>query len=173
MTVWGRCDPVPAGCLHYASELVQVPSNKASPEELDEARRFIVAHEAGRRGEIPFAGMDYVTAIADAYRKVEMESSPGTFPIRICALSIGRSLAFAGFPGEPFCDIGRRVKAQSPYRMTMPMCLTNGAVGYFPTDEAHRHPGYEAKTSSYGPGTADALVNGQLTLLNKMIRWRQ
>ena len=55
----------------------------------------------------------------------------------------------------------------------MAMCLTNGSVGYLPTDEAYRHPGYEAKTSSYGLGTADALVNGQLTLLNKMIKWRQ
>ena len=173
MTVRGRCDPVPAGCLHYASELVQVPSNKASPGELSEARRFIAAHEAGRRGEIPFTGMDYVTAIADAYRKVAMESAPRTLPVRICALSIGRSLAFAGFPGEPFCDIGRRVKAQSPYRMTMPMCLANGAVGYFPTDEAHSLPGYEAKTSSFGPGAADALVDGQLKLMNRMIRWRQ
>ena len=173
MTVWGRCDPVPTGCLHYASEIVKVPSNKASSDEVAEARRFIAAHEAGRRDEIPFTGMDYVTAVADAYRKVRMVSSPNAFPIRICALSIGRSLAFAGLPGEPFCDIGRRIKAGSPYRMTMAMCLTNGSVGYLPTDEAYRHPGYEAKTSSYGLGTADALVNGQLTLLNKMIKWRQ
>ena len=117
--------------------------------------------------------MDYVTAVADASRKVDLENAPDRFVAYVSDLSIGRTLAFAGFPGEPFCDIGRRVKAQSPYKMTMAMCLTNGAIGYFPTDEAHEHAGYEAKTSSYGPGTADALVNGQLTLLNKMIRWRQ
>ena len=173
MTIWGRCDPMPTGRLHSAYESLYLPANKANPEELVLARKYLKAHVEGRRGEIPFTGMDYVTAVADASRKVDLENAPDRFVAYISDLSIGRTLAFAGFPGEPFCDIGRRVRAQSPYKMTMAMCLTNGTIGYFPTDEAHEHAGYEAKTSRYGPGTADALVNGQLTLLNKMIRWRQ
>ena len=173
MMVWGRCDPMPTGRLHSAFEPLYLPANKAAADEIALAKKYLKAHIEGRRSEIPFTGMDYVTAVADASRKVDLENAPDKFVAYVSDLSIGRSLAFAGFPGEPFCDIGRRVRAKSPFGMTMAMCLTNGAIGYFPTDEAHEHAGYEAKTSSYGPGTADALVNGQLTLLNKMIRWRQ
>ena len=55
--------------------------------------------------------------------------------------------AFAGLPGEPFVEIGRRITKQSPFENTMVICLTNSMTVYFPTSDAMRDGGYEVVSS--------------------------
>ena len=77
-------------------------------------------------------------------------------------------IAFVGFPGEPFTDIGRAVKAESPFTMTVPCCNANGSEGYFPTDDALNEKGYEATSSLFLPGVAPELVRVSLKTLQEL-----
>lgn len=82
-------------------------------------------------------------------------------------LRIG-SVALVGFPGEPFSEIGARVKARSPFPHTLFSGYTNDYLGYVPLAEAHPHGGYEVDTSPFLPDTADRIVEESLALLDEL-----
>jgi hypothetical protein len=170
VSVWGRCEPVAAGEVKYGIAKVRVPSNRPKPEEMEQARRYLAAHNAGRKHEIPATSMAYTTIVAGAARKVRLEHGPDFFDLPVSALAIGRSVAFAGFPGEPFTEIGVKVKAGSPFRTTIVGCTTNGSFGYFPVSSAFAEGGYEASTSSFTAEVAPKLVSGQLEQLRGFFR---
>ena len=95
-----------------------------------------------------------------------LENAPDAFEMPVSVVAIGDKIAFAGVPGEPFTDIGRKVKAGSPYKTTMFSCLTNGSYGYFPVASAYREGGYEARSSVFDSSVADVLKDGLLNLLH-------
>ena len=74
------------------------------------------------------------------------------------SVRIGNALAFVGIPGEPFTEIGRRIKAESSTAMTFVCCITNGDYGYFPTANAYQEGGYEAPASIFGLTVAEDLI---------------
>ena len=167
LSVWHKCGPLAAGRIRFGRETVRVPSNRPKPEEMDEARRIDALHRAGRDAELPYKGMDLTTKVAAAQRKVELEHGPDFFDLPLDAFSVG-SVAFGGFPGEPFNDIGKAVKAASPFGMTILACLANGDRGYFPFSDSYREGGYEAESSPFGASVADDLIAGQLRLLERI-----
>ncbi len=77
-------------------------------------------------------------------------------------------VAFVGIPGEPFTEIGREIKKQSPFSITIPCCNANGSEGYFPTDEALSESGYESQSSLFLPGVGTKIIETSLSLLNKL-----
>ena len=83
-------------------------------------------------------------------------------------VAIGNDVAFGGFPGEPFNDIGVEVRKASPFKLTILSCLTNGSRGYFPFSDSYKQGGYEAATSPFGPSVADDLIAGQLKQLREL-----
>ena len=168
LSVWDKCAPLAAGPVRCATRVVEVPSNAPRPEEMEEARRIDALHRAGRDAELPFAGMALTTAVADAERKIRLERGPAFFELPLAALAIGRSAVFAGFPGEPFSAIGRKVKDSSPFAITMNACLVNGERGYFPSADAFAQGGYETSTSDFGPSVGDDLARGMDALLRSL-----
>ncbi len=168
LQVWGKCVPVPVGRIGYGMRDVRIESHRGKPEDLPLAHKYVELHKAGRASEIPAKGMQNVTLVAGAYRMVELEHGPDHFTMPVSAISIGTTLAFAGFPGEPFTWMGCEVKAKSPFAMTVPACTTNGSRGYFPVESAYAEGGYEAATSRFAPGSAERLVAGQLEQLKSL-----
>jgi hypothetical protein len=65
-----------------------------------------------------------------------------TESVEVQVITIGR-VALAGFPGEPFCEIGLAVKRSSPFARTMVVSLANGFHGYIPPEVSFVHGGYE------------------------------
>ena len=63
--------------------------------------------------------------------------------VEIQAIRIG-DLALVGFPGEPFADIGLRLRARSPFGKLMISELANNELGYFATEPAYSAGVYEA-----------------------------
>ena len=107
-------------------------------------------------------------SVARARRIVNLENGPDFFDLPLIAVAIGDSVAFGGFPGEPFNDIGKAIKKDSPFKLTILSCLTNGSRGYFPFSDAYVGGGYESATSPFGPTVADQLIEGQLGLLKSI-----
>ncbi len=165
---WYQCVPLRKGRVRGGMKAVKVPSNKPKPEEMPLAKKYYELHRAGKDAEIPFKGMELTTEVADAERKVRLEHGPDFFELPLSAVAIGRDLVFAGFPGEPFNDIGKALKKRSPFRLTIPACLTNGSRGYFPFSDAYKQGGYESRTSDFGPSVADDLIKGQLQLIESL-----
>ena len=167
LEVYGKCAPVQAGPVRYAHSVLRVPSQMPTADQLPLAHKYNDLHNAGRDDEIPFEGMQLTTVVAEAARMVKLENGPDHFDLYLSSVSIG-DVAFAGFPGEPFTDIGRGTKEGSPFKMTIPCCLVNGSEGYFPVESAYAEGGYEARSSSFAAGIAEALINGQVEQLRKL-----
>ena len=181
LRVWEKCVPLETGDIRTApAAIVKVPANKAKPTDkknLAWADEVWALHEKSEKEGIAGDDNDYVarklgckgmqltTEVARAGRIRRMANAPDFHELPIYAFSIGRSVAFGGFPGEPFNDIGVQLKAKSPFAMTILSCLTNGSRGYFPFAKAYAEDGYEAATSPFGESVADDLIAGQLSLL--------
>ncbi|HZR17260.1 MAG TPA: neutral/alkaline non-lysosomal ceramidase N-terminal domain-containing protein [Verrucomicrobiae bacterium] len=85
----------------------------------------------------------------------------------ITAAALG-DIAFVGWGGEVFNEIGVAVKKGSPFRHTFILTHCNGAAGYLPTTESYPEGGYEVQSSRFGPGAAEALVDQTLDLLHHL-----
>ena len=171
LRVWLKCIPLEAGEIGFATKTVRVPAQKAKDSDeknLAWAKDVCAKHEAGRDAELPWKEMELTTEVARAARICRMANHADYHDLPIYAISVGKSLAFGGFPGEPFNDIGKAVKKSSPFTLTILSCLTNGSRGYFPFSDSFKEGGYEAATSPFGETVADDLIAGQTQLLKSL-----
>lgn len=151
---------------------IEVPFNKAeTPEELEKARYIKKLYDEHREVEIPIpeghGAMSRTTAIAGACRMVNLEKEPEFKTLRVTGIRVG-DFALIGFPGEPFTEIGRRVKEASDYKMTYIACCANGYEGYYPSETAMEEGGYEAAAARYKRGTAEKLIETGIKVLEEM-----
>ena len=167
LAVWGTCVPVKSGKVQAAVRRVRTLTNKGAAEEIPTAEKYVKLHLSGRDSEIPGVGMERVSNIAAAYRMLELRNSPEAVDVPVSVVSIGNSLAFGGFPGEPFTWMGTELKSRSPFTMTIPACCVNGQRGYFPVKSAYTDGGYENATSRFKAGTAERLVEGAIEQLRE------
>lgn len=113
-------------------------------------------------------------AIRSALRTIQLPgkrktegSEPVTAPIQVTVACIG-DVAFVGWGGEVFNEIGKEVKSGSPFRYTFVFTHCNGAAGYLPIQTAYDEGGYEVQSSPFGPGAAEQLAKETLTLLREL-----
>lgn len=169
LSVWGTCVPAEAGKVRAAIRQVKVEVNKGTPEEVETAKKYVEYHKTGRSDLVPGGGdaMERTANIAAAYRMLEVKDLPDKITLPVSVITIGRSLAFGGYPGEPFTTMGTDMKNLSPFTMTVPACCANGARGYFPVASAYGKGGYENATSRFKAGTAERLVEGVVAQLKE------
>ena len=174
LSVWMKCVPAKVGELKFARAEIKVPAQKAKDSDkknLAWANRIWALHEAGKDAEISKElgcyEMQLTTEVARAGRIRNMANHDDYHLIPVWGLSLGE-VAFGGFPGEPFNDIGVAIRKDSPFKLTILSCLTNGSRGYFPFSKAYEQDGYESATSPFGPSVADDLIAGELKLLREL-----
>ena len=164
MSVWDVCEDIPAGAVRGIVKAHSMPANVPTADEI----KWVEMFDAGRKDEIPLSGMEIKTLTSPGSRVRKLKNGPDHFDILVSSIAIGDSLAFAGLPCEPFVDIGRDIKAQSPFRTTIVSCLTNGSEGYIPSTKAHHEGGYEGLSSRFAAPTGDKLVAAQVEQLKKL-----
>ncbi len=150
--------------IAYAQKIIEIPANLPTPEELPEAHRISELYHAGRDSELGYEGMMLTTKVAEAERMVRLENGPEIFHQRLSAIRLG-NIGFCGIPGEPFTGIGRALKETEGYELVCPMCLVNGAEGYYPMQEAYDEGGYEAASSPFKAGVAEKIIAEGFDLL--------
>ena len=185
LSVWMKCAPLEAGKVKYLTQTVRVPAQKAKASDeknLAWANEVWALHEKAKADGVVATDKDYVTVkygwkdmeltteVARAGRIRRMADHADYHDLPIYAVAIGNSVAFGGFPGEPFNDIGVAIRKDSPFKLTILSCLTNGSRGYFPFSSSFKEDGYEAATSPFGPTVADDLIKGQLKLLGELAK---
>ena len=174
LSVWEKCVPVSGEGIRFGSKTVDVPAQKAKDSDeknLAWAEAVWAAHEAGRDGDLSkeygWTGMELTTEVARAGRIVRMAAHADFHRVPLCAVAVG-DVVFGGFPGEPFNGIGVELREKSPFGLTMPVCIANGYIGYFPLADSYEQGGYESATSPFGPSVAADLVGGMLDLFQSL-----
>ncbi len=169
LQVYDKVEYVDVDSIDMIHKTVTVPANVPDPADLPLAHKYKELHEAGRDDEIPFKAMQLTTVVAEALRMCDLEHGPYEFNLGMCGIKLG-NVALVGIPGEPFTEVGVKIKDTEGFDMIMPCGLVNGYEGYFPVKSAFDEGGYEARTSRYKTGVAEAVVeNGKeiLALLKK------
>ncbi len=146
---------------------IAIPANNPSPEEIPEARRIKELHDSGRDDLIPFEAMELTTVVAEATRMLRLENGPYEFPAELMGLRIG-SVVLSAIPGEPFTNIGERIKKIPDWELVVPCVLSNGSLGYFPNNSAYDEGGYETRSSNFKRGVADVIVNESAAMLKEL-----
>ena len=167
LQVYDKVEYVDVDDLQILHKFIEIDANRPKPEELPLAHKYKDLHDAGRDDEIPYTAMALTIAVSEAIRMCNLEHGPDTFTLELTGLKIG-PVALVGIPGEPFTQIGVRVKETEGWKQIMPVCLTNGCEGYFPSKEAYAAGGYEARSSHFRPHVSDRIVEGCKALLEEL-----
>jgi len=154
--------------LEILHKTAVIAANVPSPEDLPTAHKYKELHDAGRDEDIPYSAMELTTVVAEALRMCKMENGPENFNLDLVGVRIG-TVALIGIPGEPFTDIGVKIKDTPGYSVIMPCALTNGNEGYFPVKTAYDEGGYEARTSPYKAEVAERIIGTGKEILNEML----
>lgn len=153
-------DPV----IQSKSEMHVTTRRKKTPEMVAWAKETI---EKSKTEKVS----TYDITFANEYIEEDIEEIPDTLELEIHTMQIG-PWALVGLPGEIYTEIGKRIKASSPYANTVIAELANGTNGYIPPDHIINSTAYEARFGKYnsrvGIGTADILVNGSLRMLREL-----
>jgi hypothetical protein len=114
--------------------------------------------------------------IKTAWKTIQLPAKPkgedgtstfGTAPIAITVARLG-NVAFVGFGGEVFNELGAAVKSASPFRPTFIFTHCNGAAGYVPTRPSYAEGGYEVQSSSFAPGGGEQLAEEAVRMLKEL-----
>lgn len=167
LQVYDKAEYVDVDRIEILHRIVPVAANLPDPAELPRAKEYDALHRAGHDEQIPYTAMELTTVVAEAQRMCRLEHGPEHFLLELTGVRLG-PVALVGIPGEPFTDIGVELKKAPGWSMILPCCLTNGDEGYFPMQEAFDEGGYEARSSIFRSGVAEALIEGGLTLLEEL-----
>ena len=169
-------EPLEGGAVSWDQRNIVVQYNKGLPEEYPLAAEMGKVYaqygqEEGIRQIARIKGITEYTAGKTELRRLLRINSLAQMPdekeLHLAALAVG-SVVFAGFPGEPFTQIGREVKARSAYALTITACCANGSEGYYPVRSAYEEGGYEAAVARYRVGTAEAITEASIDMINQM-----
>lgn len=153
--------------IEYVIQNIDIPTNKATPEEMEEAYYIDKLHSEGKDDLLPYKGMLLTTMVAGAQRKIRLKDWPEFIQIPISAVRIGK-IGLLGIPGEPFAAVGLGIKKSKGYDVILPCCLVNGSVGYFPMKDSYEEGGYEANTSQFKGGSAEIIVEESKKILENL-----
>ncbi len=167
LQVYDKVEYIHVDRIDILHKIVTVGANKADPADLPRAHLYKRLHDAGRDEEIPFTAMELTTVVAEATRMCNLENGPDQFALPMTGLRIG-SVAMIGLPGEPFTEIGVRIKDTQGWKMIMPCCIVNGYMGYFPNQDAFEEGGYESRSSNYQKDVAQRLIDSGKKLLEEL-----
>lgn len=160
LSMYTKARPIQTGPVHTEEKYVTIQLKKPEPERLEESKEIWRMHEAGLDEQLPYKGMELITAVFEAKQIIE-RSKPGyqsEKTVSVCGFSMG-DICMVGIPGEGFCDIGRQIRENSPFPMQLTLGICNGYEGYFPMKDAFEVNGYESRTARFVAGIGEALAD--------------
>jgi len=102
--------------------------------------------------------------------KENSDGANATHPTAPFNVTVGRvgDIAFVGWGGEVFNEVGKAVKSASPFRYTFILTHCNGAAGYVPIRSSYPEGGYEVQSSRFGAGADEVLAEETLKMLKEL-----
>ena len=152
--------PVARPSLAVRREIVSVPLQRYTPEQLAQAREDM--KKVGTR-ELPFLNQVEACKII----ALEMRGGP-TAPMEVQVFRLAPDVAVVGLPGEVFVDLGLAIRQASPFPVTLVIELCNDSPGYIPTRKAFAEGSYETVNSIIAPGGGEMLAEAAARLLKEL-----
>ena len=114
--------------------------------------------------------------IKTAWKTIQLPSKPSKDPFTTGGATVAFNItvarlggmAFVGLGGEIFNDLGKSIKANSPFHPTFILTHCNGAAGYFPTEASYPAGGYEVDASRGAPGAGEKIVEEAGQMLKEL-----
>lgn len=170
--LWDVAKTVESGKIGYKVAIAKIPPKAVDPAKIPYYREVARLHREKRDHEIKMTtgvGMERTSIIAEAQHCLDVvDRGIKSFDMPVSCVTVGRALAFCGFPGEPFTELGLAVKRASAFAMTIPTCCTGGSFGYLPVASAYDEGGYEQRSSRYAKGVGELLVKSAVTTLGEL-----
>ena len=164
LSIYTYTKPVSCELVRFKQNMAQVATAKGTEEDVAKAKllneKFVTQKEK-TLSEYSF------NDVVMARKYIRLEESEPLVDLNVLCISLG-DIVFVGLPGEPFTDIGRQIKENSPFSMTLVCCNANGSEGYFLTDEALNENGYETSSALFLPGVASELIHTSLKTLQEL-----
>lgn len=156
-----RLQPLIGGPLQAASEWVDLPAATVTPEEVEEAKKFLAQAGDDR-------GANFMKKVR-AYRALDLAAQNGRpYRVEMQIITLGREVAWVSLPGEVFVELGLAMKKRSPFPFTFPVFLANECVGYIPDRRSYAEGAYEPESARVAPGAGEKLVETAAHLLARL-----
>ncbi len=100
-----------------------------------------------------------------------LRGAPASYEANLTGIRIGDDFAIITTPGELFAAIGLDIEKNSPFKYTMVVEQTNGALGYIPTTEDFKLKGYETwygEHSNLSVNAGEIIKNESLNILKDL-----
>ena len=93
----------------------------------------------------------------------------GPIPVEILAMRIG-DFVVVSFPGEPFAEVGLRIKKQSPFPNTFVAGNSNGQIvgAYAVTADAYDKQAYEDSSTQLAPEWQERYERKVLEMIGRL-----
>ena len=123
---------------------------------------------------IPADKIEEATAVLKYLRKnldkIKTQSFPDKTVANLQAIRIG-DYAILALPGEPFVELGLKIKSSSPFKLTSVFSYANGYVGYIAPLTSYEEGGYEVMPTYWNrlkKGSGELFVEEGLKLLGSL-----
>lgn len=90
------------------------------------------------------------------------------YRVEIHGIGLGSDIALVAMAAEPFVEIGRQIKRDSPFPYTLVSGYVNLTGEYLPTAEAYPLGGYEIEVTPFAPEAASQIVQACREMLNDL-----
>ncbi len=167
--MYTKACPIEGGIVKTTEKRMELPLKQPTPEQVEAAKKVLEAYEKGEfviRPKNP-GTMEDTTTLYEARVNFALSKDNEKAYARVSAFSMG-DFAVAGIPGEPFSEIGKRIRKGTPFAAQFSLCLTNGCEGYFPMEDAFGVDGYESRTTKFRAGIGETMADTALELLNAL-----
>jgi hypothetical protein len=154
-----HAEPVKFGPVRAGRKALEAALRSPSEEELAEAHRIM--------DEAPPEGVDFTMDRVEALRRIRVAERGPTASLDITALTFGK-VAFVGLPCELFTELGRDIKARSPFPYTVVVTLSDASIGYVGPREAFETGAYEMTSTLLQPGMGERLADTAVRLLGEL-----
>ncbi|MCQ2421002.1 MAG: hypothetical protein MJ118_07685 [Clostridia bacterium] len=158
--------------LTHQVKTMTLPIRRVTMKERDDAERALKEFFAGCAGKtLSFFDNASMHVHAGTLARFDFQQKHHTFSFETHYMRMD-DMAFATDPFELFLDYGNQIRAQSPAEQTFLFQLTNGSLGYLPTERAEEGSHYSAYVSSgvTGHEGGEMLVRETLDTFSEMFK---
>lgn len=162
--------------LKYASKILALPRRTYAKEDLDRMTRLTAdaekklaaAKQAGRSEWEQSQAAARLRRWSNLLERYKQPVNKEPVRLEVAVLRIG-DMALVLTNGELFSEIGAAVKKASPFKVTL-FCGygSHPGGGYMPTKAEYAFGSYEVDGTSYGPGSAEIVVDEAIALLKSV-----
>jgi len=169
LSIYTFAQSVSVGTVKTVEKRVALALKRPTEEELTRSRAIMEARQNGTIEALlkDKVGMDRNIFLMEANNIVEVHEEGTERIVSVSGVRIG-DLCLIGFPGDPFCAVGKQIRQESPFAVQLVCELTNGMEGYFPTEDAYQVNGYESRTSKFMPGVAETLTAAAKEIMKEL-----